>query len=102
MQRILEKQLLEWKESKRRKPLILRGARQVGKTWLVENVFAKGFESCVKIDLEKKKNLHIYFEGDLDPATIVNYLELSTEAIIPGKTLLFLMKSRPVPWRLCH
>ena len=57
MQRAIVKKLLAWKESKRRKPLILRGARQVGKTWLVENILAKEFDNFVKIDFEKKKNL---------------------------------------------
>ena len=52
MKRLAEKQLLEWKDSSRRKPLIIRGARQVGKTWLVENFLAKQFDSYVKIDLE--------------------------------------------------
>lgn len=97
MKRMLENQLLEWKESKRRKPLILRGARQVGKTWLVENVLGKEFENCVKIDLEKKRDLHTYFEGDLDPAVIVSYLELSTEKITPGKTLLFFDEIQACP-----
>ncbi|MCD4775436.1 MAG: AAA family ATPase, partial [Candidatus Aegiribacteria sp.] len=97
MKRMLEKQLLEWKESKRRKPLILRGARQVGKTWLVENILAEEFENYVKIDLEKMNNLHIYFEGELDPKKIVNYLELSTKPITPGKTLLFLDEIQACP-----
>jgi len=47
MKRLAEKQLLEWKDSQRRKPLIIRGARQVGKTWLVENFLAPQFESFV-------------------------------------------------------
>lgn len=97
MKRMLEKQLLEWKDSKRRKPLILRGARQVGKTWLVENILAEEFENYVKIDLEKMNNLHIYFEGELDPKKIVNYLELSTKPITPGKTLLFLDEIQACP-----
>ncbi len=97
MKRILEKQLLEWKDSKRRKPLILRGARQVGKTWLVENILAEEFENYVKIDLEKMNNFHIFFEGELDPKKIVNYLELSTKPITPGKTLLFLDEIQACP-----
>lgn len=89
MKRVAEKQILEWKNSSRRKPLIIRGARQVGKTWLVENFLAKQFESFVKIDLEKRRDIHSYFEGDLDPKTILPYLELESDRIIPGKTLLF-------------
>ncbi|RKY06589.1 MAG: hypothetical protein DRP66_08495 [Planctomycetota bacterium] len=70
MKRLAEKQVLEWKDSTRRKPLIIRGARQVGKTWLVESFLAKQFDSFAKIDLEKRRDLHIYFEGNLDPKTI--------------------------------
>jgi len=97
MKRILEKQLIEWKNSSRRKPLILRGARQVGKTWIVENVLAKEFDSFVKIDLEKRSDLHIHFEQDLDPGKILSYLELTTGRITPGKTLLFLDEIQACP-----
>ena len=89
MKRLAEKKVLEWKDSKRRKPLIIRGARQVGKTWLVENFLAKKFARTVKIDLEKRRDLHFHFEGDLDPKTILTYLELEAGRIIPGETLLF-------------
>ncbi len=65
MKRLAEKQILEWKDSQRRKPLIVRGARQVGKTWLVENFLAKQFDSFVKIDLEKRRDVHTHFEGNL-------------------------------------
>ncbi len=97
MKRIVEKQILSWKDSPRRKPLIIRGARQVGKTWLVENSLAGQFEGLVKIDLEKRRDLHIHFEGDLDPKTILNYLELAAGRIIPGKTLLFLDEIQACP-----
>ena len=51
MQRLAEKQIAGWKDSSRRKPLIIRGARQVGKTWLVENVLAKQFNPPYQHDL---------------------------------------------------
>lgn len=97
MQRLAEKQILAWKDSPRRKPLIIRGARQVGKTWLVENVLAKQFESFVKIDLEKRRDLHIHFSGTLEPRTILSYLELATDRILPGKTLLFFDEIQACP-----
>jgi predicted AAA+ superfamily ATPase len=97
MKRMLEKDLLAWKDSNRRKPLVLRGARQVGKTWLVENVLAGEFENIVKIDFEKKRAFRSYFEDDLDPARIVNYLELATETITPGRTLLFFDEIQACP-----
>ncbi|MCP3875475.1 MAG: ATP-binding protein [Desulfobacteraceae bacterium] len=98
MERIYQKQLIDWKESSRRKPLVIRGARQVGKTWLVDNVLAPQFESYVKIDLEKQRDLHIHFENSLEPLSILSYLELSAgQRIIPNKTLLFFDEIQACP-----
>ncbi|MEI7947980.1 MAG: AAA family ATPase [bacterium] len=97
MKRLVEQELLQWKKSSRRKPLVLRGARQVGKTWLVEQVLAKDFEGFVKIDLEKRRDLHSVFGDNLDPKRILNLLELATGKIIPGKTLLFLDEIQACP-----
>lgn len=97
MRRIVEKNLLAWKESRRRKPLIVRGARQVGKTWLVENFLAKEFEHLAKIDLEERTDLHVHFSGSLDPKGILEALEISTGKIVPGKTLLFLDEIQACP-----
>jgi hypothetical protein len=97
MKRWVEKQALSWKKSSRRKPLIVRGARQVGKTWLVENVLAGQFEILIKIDLEKRRDLHVHFAGSLEPKTILSYLELAVGRIIPGKTLLFFDEIQACP-----
>jgi len=97
MKRHAEKYLLEWRDSSRRKPLIIRGARQVGKTWLVEHFLASRFERFVKIDLEKRRDLHGVFEGNLDPKKMISLLELASEKIIPGKTLLFLDEIQACP-----
>ncbi len=97
MKRIAEKHLLEWKDSPRRKPLIIRGARQVGKTWLVEHFLAAHFEQAIKIDLEKRRDLHSIFDGNLDPKKILSLLELASGKIVPGKTLLFLDEIQSCP-----
>ena len=97
MQRLVEQELLQWKNSFRRKPLILRGARQVGKTWLVEQFLAKDFDGLVKIDLERRRDLHSVFGENLDPKRIINLLELATAKIVPGKTLLFLDEIQACP-----
>lgn len=97
MKRWVEKQVLSWKDAPRRKPLIIRGARQVGKTWLVENVLAGQFESFVKIDLEKRRDLHVHFAGNLEPRSILSYLELATDRITPGKTLVFFDEIQACP-----
>jgi uncharacterized protein len=97
MKRLAEKKIVEWKDSTRRKPLIIRGARQVGKTWLVEKFLAKNFDSFIKIDLEQRRDLHACFAGNLDPKVILNYLELEVGRVIPGKTLLFFDEIQACP-----
>lgn len=97
MKRMVEEQVVLWKDSPRRKPMIIRGARQVGKTWLVENVLAGQFDTFVKIDLEKRRDLHVHFAGNLDPQRILSHLELAVGRIIPGKTLLFFDEIQACP-----
>ncbi|MFI4911119.1 MAG: ATP-binding protein [Sedimentisphaeraceae bacterium JB056] len=97
MRRLAEKNILDWKNSSRRKPLIIRGARQVGKTWLVEKFLAKKFDNFVKIDLEQQRSLHKAFQNDLDPLKILETIELTAGRIIPGKTLLFIDEIQACP-----
>ena len=89
MQRDRLKDLVTWAQDAYRKPLILRGCRQVGKSWLVRE-FAKQFESFVEINFEKNKLLHQYFAADLDIPTLLEKLSIQTRTkIVPGKTLVF-------------
>lgn len=97
MKRLAENQLVTWASSHRRKPLMIRGARQVGKTWLVENILAKSFHNFVKIDFERQTNLHNCFGSELNPESILARLELTTGRIIPGKTLLFFDEIQACP-----
>ncbi len=98
MYRIAQRQIERWTASPRRKPLVVRGARQVGKTWLVEHVAAAAFESLVKIDLEKRRDLHALFGDKLDPHLILQQLELeSGRRILPGRTLLFIDEIQACP-----
>ncbi len=73
LERLLYADLLNWRLKPERKPVLLDGARQVGKTWLVENVLAKEFENVAKIDLEKRRDLHVYFAETLDQAISIHY-----------------------------
>jgi len=96
--RFAQEQIAKWKTARRRKPLIIRGARQVGKTWLVDHVAARGFDALVKVDLEKRRDLHTHFADDLDPEVIVRRLEVdSGKRIRPGSTLLFLDEVQACP-----
>lgn len=97
MKRRASRYLLEWMGRTDRKPLLLRGARQVGKTYLVEE-FARGhFSSFLAVDLEKRTDLHSLFATP-NPLRIVQELALlfKTE-IVPGKTLLFLDEIQACP-----
>lgn len=83
-------ELLVWKEHPLHKPLILRGARQVGKSWLI-NQFAKSFISFVNINFEKQAEACQFFQGDIDIPKLLEKLYVYTgQKIIPGETLLFL------------
>ncbi len=90
MRRFIDDELLRWQDGKRRKPLILRGARQVGKTWSLKEFGKKRFESLALVDLERNPPLRRLFDGDLSATRICSDLEvLLRQKITPGKTLLF-------------
>ena len=93
LKRTIDKELLEWKTSSIRKPLLLRGARQVGKSSTVRE-FGKQFENFVEINFEKDDLLfgvNAVFERGFDPKRICDELSLIyRKPIIPGQTLLFL------------
>jgi len=83
------KTLQEWRLSPQRKPLLIRGARQVGKSWLVDE-FGKYFDSYVKINFEKERAIHQVFASDLIVEQIIDELSLyAGKKIQPDKTLLF-------------
>jgi len=97
MYRFLEKELLKWKESKTRYPLLLRGARQVGKTYLVEKFGQAEFASYVSVNFEAQPEAVACFET-LMPEEILLKLQLIVKKpIVPGKTLLFLDEIQVCP-----
>lgn len=98
MRRIIDRVLIAWKNSSRRKPLILRGARQVGKTYSLTRFGEEQFESVVRVDLERNSDWHRVFNGDLNPRRITADLEiLLGMKITPGKTLLFIDEIQACP-----
>jgi predicted AAA+ superfamily ATPase len=97
MKRLLFYDLLDWRNSPIRLPLLLRGARQVGKTHVVRQL-GKKFTHFVELNFEKKPVLAKIFEYDLDPLRIIRELSLALETtIIPGKTLLFFDEVQAAP-----
>lgn len=97
MKRLIDKYLVEWKSSAIRKPLLLRGARQVGKTYAVREL-GKTFQDFVEINFESNEKAKIIFEKDLDAKRILEEVSiLIGKQIIPGKTLLFLDEVQAYP-----
>lgn len=68
-------QLYRWKEKNNRKPLIIRGARQVGKTWLMKEFGAKAYENCVYINFDNNRRMQNLFDGNMDIERIINGLD---------------------------
>ena len=97
MKRYAESSLSEWRDRPSRKPLVLRGARQVGKTYLVEHWGAEHFDSVVTVDLERERDLHSLFSQS-DPTRVLAELGvLRGRSVTPGKTLLFLDEIQACP-----
>ncbi len=87
--RDIEEELIRWKNDKERQPLLIRGARQVGKSSVVRN-FSKQFKSYLEINFEQDSEVKSIFGGNLRPKSICDQLSVLYEtAIIPGETLLF-------------
>nr|NQU93262.1 ATP-binding protein [Bacteroidota bacterium] len=97
IKRKIEKVFHEWSDRVNRKPLIVRGARQVGKTWAIEEFAKIRFDNYLKINLEQQKDIKKLFEkGDTFEITRELSLFFQTE-LIPGKSLLFLDEIQACP-----
>ncbi|MBQ7418214.1 MAG: AAA family ATPase, partial [Acidaminococcaceae bacterium] len=91
MERKIMNRLLAWKDKSDRKPLLLNGARQVGKTYILQKLGREHFDNMVYVNLEKNLLIAGFFQDNIDPRRIIRYLEAGTqEKIVPGKTLLVL------------
>lgn len=66
MERLFMKKLEHWKNKKKRKPLIIRGARQVGKTWIMKEFGKRFFENVVYISFDNNERMKNVFEMDYD------------------------------------
>ena len=81
--------LREWKDSPERKPVLLQGARQIGKTWVMETFGKECFEYCARFDFDRQSELRSAFQNSKSPDRIIKELSLySTVPIIEGKTLI--------------
>ena len=98
LDRFLTEQLVAWKESRKRKPLILNGARQVGKTWLLKEFGRTCFEDVAYISLDTDGDARALFESDFNVKRIIDGLSLLSDVRIkPSSTLLILDEIQSAP-----
>lgn len=95
--RLIDSYLAEWAARSTHKPVMLRGARQVGKSTAVRHL-GESFENFIEINFEKQPSFGSLFQGDLDVKRIVSQLAaMFGQNIVPGKTLLFLDEIQACP-----
>lgn len=96
IERTIDIELLAWKESPSRKPLLIRGARQVGKSTAVRNL-SKQFDHFIEINFDEQPEYHNLFANTSDINDLVEQLSIITQTpIIEGKTLIFSMRYKQV------
>ena len=89
MERFILNDLLKWKESKYRKPLILKGVRQVGKTWILKELGRRYYENVAYFNFDENEEYKQFFETTKDVSRIMqNLVFASGQTITPEKTLI--------------
>lgn len=97
MKRSAIKCLYDWKQSDRRKPLIMLGARQVGKTWLMREFASEAYEKSAYVNFEDDEMLKGMFASDFDIPRIINAIQWSTGVTIDEDTLIILDEIQEAP-----
>ena len=98
MKRFIIEKLKEWKESKDRKPLILKGARQVGKTYILKQFGEENYEGVAYFNFDHDEDLYNLFENTKDPKRILEQLSfIYGKAIMPEKTLIIFDEIQECP-----
>ena len=98
MKRNALEDLLRWKSGEDRKPMVLKGARQVGKTWLMKEFGRAAYDSFVYFNFDEEEELKSIFEANKNPHRIVELLSLiAGEKILPGKTLIIFDEIQECP-----
>ena len=98
MERLAYYKLLEWKEKQNKMPLILKGARQVGKTWLMKEFGKRNYTHVAYFNFESVKNLHLIFEKGFDTTSIISALNIESGIKIePHNTLIIFDEIQACP-----
>ena len=98
MKRFILDELINWKKSKYRKPLILKGARQIGKTYILKEFGEKEYEGVAYFNFDHDEDLYNLFVSTKDPKRILEQLSfIYGKAILPGKTLIIFDEIQECP-----
>ena len=98
LKRFILEELIKWKESKYRKPLILKGARQIGKTYILKQFGEENYEGVAYFNFDHDEDLYNLFENTKDPKRILEQLAfIYGKAIIPEKTLIIFDEIQECP-----
>lgn len=89
MKRKIYDNLVKWKNKSDRKPLLVNGARQVGKSYILQEFGKQELDNYIIVNFETDKHLAVKFDENITPKPIIQYLESAhSQRIIPGKTLI--------------
>ena len=98
MKRFILDELIKWKESKYRKPLILKGARQIGKTYILQQFGKENYEGVAYFNFDHDEDLYNLFTNTKDPKRILEQLAfIYGKAILPEKTLIIFDEIQECP-----
>ena len=98
MERFILKKLLDWKNSPYRKPLILKGVRQVGKTWILKEFGKRYYENTAYFNFDENEEYKQFFETTKDVDRILQNLMLASgQKIVPEKTLIIFDEIQDCP-----
>ena len=98
MERFILKKLLDWKDSPYRKPLILKGVRQVGKTWILKEFGKRYYENTAYFNFDENEEYKQFFETTKDVDRILQNLMLASgQKIVPEKTLIIFDEVQDCP-----
>ena len=98
MKRDIEKDLLDWKDSALRKPLLVRGSRQIGKSYTITKFARENFDNFVVVNFDKTPEVHKFFSSDFNPSRIIQELSVYYDTdIVCGKSIVFFDEIQECP-----
>ena len=90
MFRMAINELIKWKDSDNRKPMLIRGARQVGKTWLMREFGRTQYEKCAYINFDNNERMELLFKGNMDIGRIIVALQIEAGVTIDAENTLII------------